>query len=230
VLDDVVHRAQLDLDGWLLMHNSPGGRVTSVRPGRLPDEHKVGLSWRAGHLPFDRTDVPAQKALVQEAFAGAGWEAPRFIAALHAAEDFVLDSLAQVRLPAWSRGRVVLLGDAAWSPTPLTGLGTSLALVGAYVLARQLADAEPAGALRRYEEVLRPYVTAAQQLPPGGVAAFAPDRALDIRVRAASMRWMTRWPVKQLLARQFAKSDGVDLLDPDTWDRARLGGAPVSGG
>src|SRR3954469_21429487 len=40
--------AELDLDGWLLMHNSPGGRVTSVRPGRLPDEHKVGLSWRAG--------------------------------------------------------------------------------------------------------------------------------------------------------------------------------------
>src|SRR3954471_24283934 len=154
--------AELDLDGWLLMHNSPGGRVTSVRPGRLPDEHKVGLSWRAGHLAFDRADVPAQKALVEEAFAGAGWEAPRLIAALHAAEDFVLDSLAQVRLPAWSRGRVVLLGDAAWSPTPLTGLGTSLALVGAYVLARQLADAEPAGALRRYEEVLRPYVTTAQ--------------------------------------------------------------------
>src|SRR4051794_30536473 len=212
------------------MYNAPGGLLASIRPGRLPGEHKVGLSFRSGPLAYDRTDVAAQKALVAERFAGAGWEVPRLVAAMQGAADFVLDPMAQVRLPAWSRGRVVLLGDAAWSPTPLTGLGTSLALVGAYVLARQLADAEPAGALRRYEEVLRPYVTAAQQLPPGGVAAFAPDRALDIRVRAASMRWMTRWPVKQLLARQFAKSDGVDLPDPDAWDRARLGGAPVSGG
>jgi 2-polyprenyl-6-methoxyphenol hydroxylase-like FAD-dependent oxidoreductase len=212
------------------MHNAPGGRVASVRPGRLPDEHEVGLSWRAEPLAFDRADVPAQKALVEEAFAGVGWEAPRLIAAMHAAEDFVLDALAHVRLKAWSRGRVVLVGDAAWSPTPLTGLGTGLALVGAYVLVQQLAAAEPETALRRYEEVLRAYVTAAQQLPPGGVAGFAPERALDIRVRAASMRWMTRWPVRQLLARQFAKSDCVDLPDPDAWDRARLGGLPVSGG
>jgi 2-polyprenyl-6-methoxyphenol hydroxylase-like FAD-dependent oxidoreductase len=214
--------AEIDLDGWFLMHNSPGGRVASVRPGRLPDEHKVGLSFRAGRLAYDRGDVAAQKALVAEAFTGVGWEAPRLIAAMHAAEDFILDSMTQVHLPAWSRGRVVLLGDAAWCPTPLSGLGTSLALVGAYVLAGALAAAEPHAALRRYEEVLRPYVATAQKLPPGGVGGFAPMRALDIRFRAASMRWMTRWPVEQLVARQFAKADDVDLPEPDAWDRSRL--------
>ena len=213
--------AELDLDGWFLMHNAPGGLVASVRPGRLPGEHKVGLSFRAGALAVDRADVAAQKALVAERFTGAGWEVPRLVAAMHAADDFVLDSMAQVHLPEWSRGRVVLLGDAAWCPTPLTGLGTSLALVGAYVLAGELAAADPATALRRYEEVLRPYVTTAQKLPPGGVGAFAPTGALDIRLRTASMRWMTRWPLKQLVAKQFDKAGDVVLPDYDLVGVAR---------
>jgi 2-polyprenyl-6-methoxyphenol hydroxylase-like FAD-dependent oxidoreductase len=208
--------AEINLDGWFLMYNAPGGLVASVRPGRLPGEHKVGLSFRTGPRALDWTDVAAQKALVAELFAGAGWEVPRLIDAMHAADDFVLDSMAQVQLPAWSRGRVVLLGDAAWCPTPLTGLGTSLALVGAYVLAGELAaDAEPAAALRRYERVMRPYVASAQKLPPGGVKAFAPTSAVPIRLRAASMRWMTRWPLKGLIARQFGKAADIALPDYD---------------
>jgi 2-polyprenyl-6-methoxyphenol hydroxylase-like FAD-dependent oxidoreductase len=210
--------AELDIDGWFLMHNMPGGRVASVRPGRLPGEHKVGLSFRSAPLAFDRADVGAQKALVAERFAGAAWEVPRLIAAMHAAQDFVLDSMAQVRLPSWSRGRVVLLGDAAWCPTPLTGLGTSLAMVGAYVLAGELtsagsSDIGPVGALRRYETFLRPYVTGAQKLPPGGVKGFAPTHAVDIRARRASMRLMTRWPMKQLIAKQFDKAEDIVLPD-----------------
>jgi len=205
--------AELDLGGWYLMYNAPGGLVASVRPGRLPGEHKVGLSFRSGPVALDRTDVAGQKALVAERFAGAGWEVPRLVAAMHAADDFAWDWLAQVHLPEWSRGRVVLLGDAAWSPTPLTGLGTSLALVGAYVLAGELASGDLPSALRRYEEVLRPYVTSAQKLPPGGIGGFAPTGALEIRLRMASMRMMTRWPLKQLIAGQFAKAGDIELPD-----------------
>lgn len=210
--------AELDIGGWFLMHNAPGGLVASVRPGRLPGEHKVGLSFRAGPLEVDRRDAGAQKALVAERFAGAtGWEVPRLVAAMRAADDFVLDEMAQVRLPSWSRGRVVLLGDAAWCPTPLTGLGTSLAVVGAYVLAGELAAAggDHPRAFARYEQVLRDFVESAQQLPPGGVGGYAPMRAFDIRLRTASMRWMTRWPLKQLIARQFDKAGDVVLPDYD---------------
>jgi 2-polyprenyl-6-methoxyphenol hydroxylase-like FAD-dependent oxidoreductase len=213
--------AGIELDRWFRMHNLPGGRVASVRPGRLPGEVKAGLSFRSGPLPYDRADVAAQKELVAARFADAGWELPRLVAAMHEATDFGFDSTAQVHLPTWSRGRVVLLGDAAWCPTALTGLGTSLALVGAYVLAGELAAADDpasddlAAALRRYEEVLRPYVTTAQKLPPGGVAAFAPTRALDIRLRMVSMRMMTRWPVRRLIAGQFAKAGAVVLPDYD---------------
>ncbi|NYJ05189.1 FAD-dependent monooxygenase [Petropleomorpha daqingensis] len=205
--------ADLDVDGWFLMHNLPGGRVAAVRPGRLPGELKAGLTFRSEPLDHDRYDVAAQKELVAERFAGGGWAVPQLVAAMREAADFGFDSHAQVQLEAWSRGRVVLVGDAAWSPTPLTGLGTSLALVGAYVLAGELAAGDLPTALRRYEEVLRSYVTTAQKLPPGGVNAFAPTRALDIRLRQASMRLMLRRPFKQLIAAQFDKAGDIELPD-----------------
>jgi hypothetical protein len=84
------------------------------------------------------------------------------------------------------------------------------------VLAGELAAIDDlATALRRHEEVLRPYVTTAQELPPGGIAAFAPTRALDIRLRMASMRMMTRWPINELIAGQFAKAGDIALPDYD---------------
>jgi 2-polyprenyl-6-methoxyphenol hydroxylase-like FAD-dependent oxidoreductase len=209
--------AELDLDGWFLMYNAPGGLVATVRPGRLPAEHKAGLSFRSAPDAVLPRDLPGLKRLVGERFAGAGWEVPRLVRGMAGAADFAFADLAQVRLDSWSRGRVVLLGDAAWSPTPLTGLGTSLAVVGAYVLAGELAVAagDPGVAFHRYEQLLRPYVTTAQKLPPGGAGGFAPTRVLDIRLRMASMRWMTRWPLKALIAGQFDKAGAIDLPDYD---------------
>jgi 2-polyprenyl-6-methoxyphenol hydroxylase-like FAD-dependent oxidoreductase len=105
------------------------------------------------------------------------------------ARDFYLDSMAQVRLDRWSRGRVVQLGDTGYCPTSLTGLGTSLALVGAYILASELAaivDDTSAvaeehaihNAFDRYDTRIRPYVEQSQELPPGGVLG-TPRRAPD---------------------------------------------------
>ena len=88
---------------------------------------------------FDRGDIDSQIDFLERHFADAGWEAPRLLRAARAAPDFYLDSMGQVRLDRWSQGRVVLLGDAGYCPSPLSGLGTSLALVGAYILAGELA-------------------------------------------------------------------------------------------
>ncbi|MFZ0214586.1 MAG: FAD-dependent monooxygenase [Candidatus Dormiibacterota bacterium] len=208
----------LDLDGWYLMHNLPGGVVAGVRPGRLPGEMKVGLNFRANPFPYERRDAAAQRALLRERFAGAGWVVPRLLQAMDGAPDFFFDSTGQVRLEHWTRGRIALLGDAGYCPTPLTGLGTSLALVGAYILAGELAAAggDHRVAFVRYEERMRPYVAKAQHLPPGGVGGFAPTSALMIRMRAASMRSMTRWPMRSLLAGQFAKAGAIDLPSYET--------------
>ncbi|MFD4371831.1 FAD-dependent monooxygenase [Streptomyces sp. NPDC058486] len=203
----------LDLDSWYVMHNAPGGLVVSARPGRLPGEIKAGFSFRSPPLAYDRRDVAAQQRIIAERFAGVGWETPRLLRAMRTAPDFFFDTMAQVRLDSWSRGRVALLGDAGYCATPLTGLGTSLALVGAYVLAGELAAAEGAheAAFRRYDTVMRPYVTQAQELPPGGAAGFAPTGRLGIRMRDLSMRSMTRWPMRNFLAAQFAKAGDIAL-------------------
>lgn len=205
----------LDLDGWYLMHNAPGGLVVSARPGRLPGEIKAGLSFRSPPLAYDRRDVAAQQELVERRFAHVGWETPRLLRAMRTAPDFFFDSVGQVRLDSWSRGRVALLGDAGYCATPLTGLGTSLALVGAYVLAGEIAAAEgdPDVAFRRYDAVMRPYVSQAQQLPPGGARMLAPMGPSGIRLRDLFMRQMTRWPVRNLLAAQFARAGNIALPD-----------------
>jgi 2-polyprenyl-6-methoxyphenol hydroxylase-like FAD-dependent oxidoreductase len=215
--------AEVDLDGWYLMHNAPGGRVVSIRPGRLPGEQKAALSVRSVEA-LDRGDTNAQLDFLERHFADVGWEAPRLLRAARNASDFYLDSMGQVKLDRWSRGRVVLLGDAGYCPTPLTGLGTSLALVGAYILAGELADARDettvAGeddavqrAFDRYETRMRPYVEQGQELPPGGADGYAPQSALRIALGRASMRWSQRWPLRSIMERIFSKADAVDLPD-----------------
>lgn len=209
--------ADVDLDGWYMMHNAPGGLVASERPGRVPGENKAGLSFRSEPINYDRRNVAEQKRMMAERFAGVGWRAPQLVAAMYDATDFFFDSMAQVKMDSWSRGRVALIGDAACCPSPLTGLGTSLALVGAYVLAGELAAArgDHRRAFARYEEIMRPYVTKGQELPPGGIGGYAPNSAFAIRSRTATMRMMTRWPMKALIAKQFTKAESIDLPDYD---------------
>ncbi|MGW4695684.1 FAD-dependent monooxygenase [Kitasatospora cineracea] len=208
-------RIDLDLDGWFLMYNAPGGLVAMARPGRLPGETKAGLSFRSAPLALDRRDRAAQQRLLTEKFTGAGWEADRLLAAMADSDDFFLEHLGQVRLDHYTRGRTALIGDAACCPTPLTGLGTSLALVGAYLLAGELATARGdfTTAYPAYQHRLRPYAAQAQQLPPGGMRGYAPATAPMIALRAASMRWMTRWPLRRLMEAQAAKAADIELPD-----------------
>ncbi|GLW69783.1 monooxygenase [Kitasatospora phosalacinea] len=208
-------RLDLDLDGWFLMYNAPGGLVAMARPGRLPGETKVALSFRTAPAVPGRLDRAAQQRLLTEKFTGAGWESDRLLAAMADAEDFHFEHLGQVRLDHYARGRTALVGDAACCPTPLTGLGTSLALVGAHLLAGELATARGdfTTAYAAYQRRMRPYAARAQQLPPGGMRGYAPIGAPMIALRAASMRWMTRWPLRRLMETQAAKASDVELPD-----------------
>ncbi|GAA2117021.1 FAD-dependent monooxygenase [Kitasatospora saccharophila] len=208
-------RLDLDLDGWFLMYNAPGGLVAMARPGRLPGETKVGLSFRSAPVALDRRDRTAQQRLLTEKFTGAGWETDRLLAAMADADDFFFEHLGQVRLDGYARGRVALVGDAACCPSPLTGLGTSLALVGAHLLAGELATARGdfTTAYAAYQHRMHPYAAQARRLPPGGMRGYAPGSAPMIALRAASMRWMTRWPLRRLMESQAAKASDVELPD-----------------
>ena len=202
-----------DADGWFRMHNAPGGRVVGVRPTR--DGRTAALfSFRSDALDVDRRDRAAQQRLLAERFADVGWRAAELLAAAPAATDFYFDRYAQVRMDSWHAGRVGLLGDAAWCPSPLTGQGTSLALVGAYLLAGELAAAggDHRTGYRRFEERLRAHVAKGQEIPGGGLAGFLPAGRTAIRMRDASMRVLASRPMRGLATRLFfSHADGLDL-------------------
>ncbi|SCB04787.1 Conserved hypothetical protein [Xanthomonas translucens pv. translucens DSM 18974] len=111
-------------------------------------------------LDYDHRDIAAQKRLIAERYAGAGWEYPRILSYMQEASDFYFYSANQVRMEGWSRGRVVLVGDAGYSVTPATGQGTSVAMVGAYVLAGELSlhKSTLEVGVSSYEDELRDYV------------------------------------------------------------------------
>jgi 2-polyprenyl-6-methoxyphenol hydroxylase-like FAD-dependent oxidoreductase len=191
-----------DLDHWFEMFNAPGGLVAGIRPER-GGTAKASLSFRTTEQ-YDRLSRDQQKRLLAERFAGVGWRVPSLLAAMAGAPDFYFDEVSQVRVEKWSRGRVVLLGDAGYCGSPLAGMGTSLSLVGAYVLAGELAAADrPETAFAAYQERMAGYVAQGTELPPGGLAMFAPNGRLLIRMRALSMRMMGAWPMKGMLAKQF---------------------------
>jgi 2-polyprenyl-6-methoxyphenol hydroxylase-like FAD-dependent oxidoreductase len=203
-----------DLEHWMLMYNAPGGRVAALRPER-GGTAKAMLSVRAPAAP-GRLEPAAQRTLLSERLAGAGWKVDALLAAMPGAPDFYFDVLAQVRVERWWRGRVVLLGDAGYCGSPLAGLGTSMSLVGAYVLAGELtAAAAPETAFAAYQDQMAEYVANGLELPPGGIGGFAPKSRLMIRVRALSMRMMRLWPMKGLLEKQFSKADAITLKDYD---------------
>ncbi|GAA2635704.1 FAD-dependent monooxygenase [Dactylosporangium fulvum] len=168
----------LGLDNWQVwVRNDTAG--AGVYPARDNTELRVNVGFRSALLRFDRRDLDAQRSLVAERAAGLGWEIPRLLKAMWQAPDFYFDAMAQVHLPTWSRGRVTLVGDAGYCPSPLSGQGTSLALVGAYVLAAELAAGDHVTALTRYEERMRPFVTRNQALATKNADGPAPEASMD---------------------------------------------------
>jgi 2-polyprenyl-6-methoxyphenol hydroxylase-like FAD-dependent oxidoreductase len=150
---------------YALDHND-GGRSAGLRPTGDPARAIAMLAFPAAEFDVDFRDVEGQKRLLRERMAGFGWETGRILGHLDDTPDFYLDQVAQVVMDRWSHGRVGLLGDAAFSSSPMSGQGTGLALVGAYLLAGELAaaDWDPAAGFAAYETRMRPFVEANQEI------------------------------------------------------------------
>ncbi len=209
----------IGLDGWFLMFQASGGLNASLRPAHDAATAKAGLAFRSEPLEYDRRDPDAQRALLAERFRDAGWYCDELLRAAEQSEDFYFDDFVQVHMDTWSAGLVTLCGDAGYCASPLSGMGTSLALVGAYVLAGELGPAatlDAAGieaALRRYETVMRPYVDRCQALP-GGLDGYAPMSERQIAGAASAMKWVQRWPLRLYAGRKwFSTAESIDLPD-----------------
>ncbi len=199
---------------WARGHWVKGGRVMVLRPDNVGRTRALLL-----HTSYDKSDerlarleqsskegIPSQKALTQELFQDAGWESSRILKGMHESDDFYMQQVAQVRLDRWSSGRVTVVGDAGYCPSPFAGGGTTLAFIGAYVLAGEISRQPnniPA-ALESYERVLRPYVESSQKLLPGVPWVLVPQSRLGVRVIETAF-WGVGWLATTRLATFFSK-------------------------
>jgi len=107
---------------------------------------------------IDLRNRAQQQQVLRSVYRGIGWEVPRLLGMMPGTPDYYFDAAAQIRMDHWSQGRVVLVGDAGYCASPMSGQGTSLALIGAYVLAGELVAASGADqtAFQQYEKEMRP--------------------------------------------------------------------------
>ncbi len=176
---------------------------------------KASFYFASDKLDYDRRDAAAQKVLLRETFKDMRWETQRMLEMMDAAPDFYFDSLSQVKMESWSTGRVVLLGDAASCASPMAGMGTSIAMVGAYVLAGELKEAngEYAAAFARYEATMRGFVSEAQKMAEG-VSWFIPHTRMKLWFSKKMWSLMPQSTMRKLMIEQPAKiANMVEIKD-----------------
>ncbi|MEU1303802.1 FAD-dependent monooxygenase [Streptomyces shenzhenensis] len=177
-----------------VMWNTPGRAAALYAVGDNDEVHAF-LNFAQPEPPFDAFRNPeAQRDLVAAVFADAGWEVPGMLAAMRDADDLFFDGVSQIRMPRWSGGRVALVGDAAYAPSFLTGQGTSLALVGAYMLAGSLAERDHTAGFAAYEHDTREFVTVNQGLVGEGGASLFPTTARALEQRNDRLRKLSAMP------------------------------------
>jgi 2-polyprenyl-6-methoxyphenol hydroxylase-like FAD-dependent oxidoreductase len=177
-----------------MMWNTPGRAAALYAVGDNDEVHAF-LNFAHPQPPFDAFRTPeAQRDLIAAVFADAGWEVPGMLAAMRDADDLFFDGVSQIRMPRWSSGRVALVGDAAYAPSFLTGQGSSLALVGAYMLAGSLADRDHAAGFAAYEHHTREFVTVNQELVCEGDATLFPTTARALEQRNDMLRHLSAMP------------------------------------
>lgn len=197
--------------GWWDWFTATGGRVASVRPDNLGTV-RASMSFESEPQGFEGLPVQSQLDVLRARFRGAGWQTERILDGFAANPDeFYTQRMEQVVVSSWHRGRVALLGDAAWGSGP-TGMGTTLALVAAHVLAGELhrtyADGgeHPGPAFARYESLLRRYADSAQGLPPGGARLLHPSSRAGVRAVQTVHRLAATRPLRGLAERTLLTS------------------------
>ncbi|KAL1857344.1 hypothetical protein Plec18170_003466 [Paecilomyces lecythidis] len=201
-------------DNLRRVYGCPGGRMI-FRRSHNATETQVYFFLRSdepGLSSIPRADIETQKAFWTDRFRDAGWETDRFLEGLKTTRNFYCQEVVQVKMDRWSSksGRVVLLGDAGYCPSPFTGMGTTAAFVGAYVLAGEISRnaSDLQLAVGNYERVLRPFVDEIQKLSVTAVRLAMPDSQWGIRVIHFLTRWLCWLRIPEIVARFSSEDKG----------------------
>ena len=188
----------LGLVGRMVVWNAPG-RLAAIYPVHQTATARGGFLFRHGEeVALDHRDVDGQKRMLHQIYGGDGWHVPRLLAEMDAADDFYFDSISQIVMDSWSKARVTLVGDAGYSPGPAVGGGTSIAMVGAYVLAQELGQVgrDFQAGLRAYEARMRELASKARSSGPATMTTLIPRTQLQVRLMPTLLRLATRLPAR----------------------------------
>ena len=191
---------------------SPGGRMI-MRRTHNPTDTQVYFTLKDGSKELSsipRAPVEQQKEFWAQRFSDAGWQAQRFIEGMKDTENFYCQEVVQVHMDKWYKGRVVLLGDAAHCASPFSGMGTTGALVGAYVLAGEINRSPDnlSQAFQNYDETLRPFVNEIQKVNPRLLKLGMPDTQWGITVIHIMARVLCFLRIPDLIARFSSEEKG----------------------
>ncbi|NUW45142.1 FAD-dependent monooxygenase [Nonomuraea rhodomycinica] len=198
------------------------GRLVALYSARHNAEAKAVFYFASPLMDLDRRDVARQQEILAEQFTGNGWQSERLLREMRRAPDFYFDSVGQVRMDTWTRGRVALVGDAAYCPSSLSGMGSGLALIGAYVLAGELAAAggDHRVAFARYERELRAYATGCQKMGDGVAKLMVPGSRVLASVLNRYYKLMPYLPGKNMAATMARKAaENITLRDYESLRR-----------
>ena len=199
-------------------YNSPGGRLV-MRRSHNPTETQAYFILRDDAKEFGdvpKASIEKQKEFWTQKFRGAGWETDRFLEGMQTTENFYCQEVVQVCTDTWHKGRVVLLGDAGYCPSPFSGMGTTASFVGSYVLAGEICR-NPENlelAFENYDKTLRPFVKEVQKISPFMVRLGIPLTEWGIAILHFFSGWLCFFRIPELVAR-FSKKDkgGWELPD-----------------
>jgi 2-polyprenyl-6-methoxyphenol hydroxylase-like FAD-dependent oxidoreductase len=205
----------LNLDHTGLYYGSLGNKV-GIFSGGGPQEAKASFFFATDPLDYARRNSEQQKEILREHFQEEGWEVPRLLEYMESAPGFYFDSVSQIKMDQWSAGRCALPGDAAYCASPLSGMGTGMAVVGAYVLAGELAEADGDFnvAFENYETRMRGFVEKCQGIADGGTDWFVPRTRFRLWLSNQMWKILPYTPWKNMMIEVSLKiGNSIELRD-----------------
>lgn len=197
----------LGLDREEVTYPMPG-KTAIVYSTRHDTGAKAMFLFASAPTDHDLSDPTAQKRHLAETFSDARWEVPQLLSEVGRAPDFYFDSFSQVAMDSWSRGRVALVGDAAYCASPASGQGSSLALVGSYILAGELA-AHPGdhnAAYAAYRTRMQGFVEQNQKLAPSNLRGMVMKSGTQLRIQMTMMRALPHLPGRTRIVGRIAEA------------------------
>lgn len=203
------------VDGEFAGHLGVGRMVGRYGARQLADERIVFLFRTEHELDYHHRDVPRQKELLRTAFAGMHPQVDEWLGELDRTRTFYFDSITQLRMESWSRGRVTLVGDAGFCPGPAVGGSTSLAVLGAYVLAGELAAArgDHERAFAAYEREMGDIVRQSRAFAIGAAKTLIPSSRVGLWALTQGARLVTVLPAGVSRAVAKLNTKGVRMHD-----------------